>query len=84
MSCLLYTSNMPVMDGFEVLVQMNRNHWIEDIPVVMISSDDTASNIKQAYDMGVSDYIRRPFDLSLIHISVYSERDPANGCKTGT
>ena len=57
---------MPVMDGFEVLVQMNRNHWIEDIPVVMISSDDTASNIKQAYDMGVSDYIRRPFDAQVV------------------
>lgn len=45
---------------------MNRNHWIEDIPVVMISSDDTASNIKQAYDMGVSDYIRRPFDAQVV------------------
>ena len=57
---------MPVMDGFEVLVQMNRNHWIEDIPVVMISSDDTASNIKRAYNMGVSDYIRRPFDAQIV------------------
>ena len=63
---LLLDINMPVMDGFEVLVQMNRNHWIEDIPVVMISSDDTASNIKQAYDMGVSDYIRRPFDAQVV------------------
>ena len=57
---------MRVMDGVEGLVQMNRNHWIEDIPVVMISSDDTASNIKQAYDMGVSDYIRRPFDAQVV------------------
>ena len=65
-SLVLLDINMPVMDGFEVLVQMNRNHWIEDIPVVMISSDDTASNIKQAYDMGVSDYIRRPFDAQVV------------------
>ena len=65
-SLVLLDINMPVMDGFEVLVQMNRNHWIEDIPVVMISSDDTASNIKQAYDMGVSVYIRRPFDAQVV------------------
>ena len=65
-SLVLLDINMPVMDGFEVLVQMNRNHWIEDIPVVMISSDDTESNIKRAYDMGVSDYIRRPFDAQIV------------------
>lgn len=65
-SLVLLDINMPVMDGFEVLVQMNRNHWIEDIPVVMISSDDTESNIKRAYDMGVSDYIRRPFDAQVV------------------
>ena len=71
-SLVLLDINMPVMDGFEVLVQMNRNHWIEDIPVVMISSDDTASNIKRAYDMGVSDYIRRPFDAQVVFRRVFN------------
>lgn len=71
-SLVLLDINMPVMDGFEVLVQMNRNHWIEDIPVVMISSDDTASNIKRAYDMGVSDYIRRPFDAQVVFRRIFN------------
>lgn len=71
-SLVLLDINMPVMDGFEVLVQMNRNHWIEDIPVVMISSDDTESNIKRAYDMGVSDYIRRPFDAQVAFRRVFN------------
>ena len=71
-SLVLLDINMPVMDGFEVLVQMNRNHWIEDIPVVMISSDDTESNIKRAYDMGVSDYIRRPFDAQVVFRRVFN------------
>ena len=69
---ILMDINMPVMDGFEVLVQMNRNHWIEDIPVIMISSDDTESNIKRAYDMGVSDYIRRPFDAQIVFRRVFN------------
>ena len=71
-SLVLLDINMPVMDGFEVLVQMNRNHWIEDIPVVMISSDDTESNIKRAYDMGVSDYILRPFDAQVVFRRVFN------------
>lgn len=71
-SLVLLDINMPVMDGFEVLVQMNRNHWIEDIPVAMISSDDTESNIKRAYDMGVSDYIRRPFDAQVVFRRVFN------------
>ena len=71
-SLVLLDINMPVMDGFEVLVQMNRNHWIEDIPVVMISSDDSESNIKRAYDMGVSDYIRRPFDAQVVFRRVFN------------
>lgn len=71
-SLVLLDINMPVMDGFEVLVQMNRNHWIEDIPVVMISSDDTESNIKRAYDMGVSDYIRRLFDAQVVFRRVFN------------
>lgn len=51
---------MPVMDGFEVLALMNRNHWIEDTPVIMISSEDGAAYVRRAYEMGASDYISRP------------------------
>ena len=67
-SLVLLDIVMPVMDGFEVLSRMNRNHWIDDIPVILISSEDADPVIRRAYEMGVSDYINRPFDLSLIHI----------------
>ena len=40
-SLVLLDINMPVMDGFEVLRTMNTNHTIEDVPVIMISSDDS-------------------------------------------
>ena len=39
-SLVLLDINMPVMDGFEVLRTMNTNHTIEDVPVIMISSDE--------------------------------------------
>ena len=64
---LLLDINMPVMDGFEVLALMNRKHWIEDIPVIIISSENSASYVRRAYEMGVSDYISRPFDVQVVH-----------------
>lgn len=64
---LILDINMPVMDGFEVLALMNRKHWIEDIPVIMISSEDSASYVRRAYEMGASDYISRPFDVQVVH-----------------
>lgn len=64
---LLLDINMPVMDGFEVLALMNRKNWIEDIPVIMISSEDSASYVRRAYEMGASDYISCPFDVQVVH-----------------
>ena len=52
-SLVLLDIVMPGMDGFAVLEEMNRNHWIEDIPVIMISSEETESYIRRAYEMGV-------------------------------
>ena len=64
---VLLDINMPVMDGFEVLKDMNENHTIEDIPVIMISSDDSEAFIRKAYELGASDYISRPFDSRIVY-----------------
>ena len=66
-SLVLLDIVMPKMNGFEVLEVMNRNHWIEDIPVIMISSEDSESYIRRSYEMGVSDYISRPFDAKIVY-----------------
>ena len=66
-SLVLLDIVMPEMDGFEVLAAMNQNHWIEDIPVIMISNEDSDSYIRRAYEMGVSDYISRPFDAKIVY-----------------
>lgn len=66
-SVVLLDIIMPVMNGFEVLEKMNNNHWIEDIPVIMISSEDSDAVIRRAYEMGISDYISRPFDARVVY-----------------
>ena len=64
---VLLDINMPVMDGFEVLKAMNVNHTIEDIPVIMISSDDSDAAIRRSYELGSSDYVTRPFDARIVY-----------------
>lgn len=58
---------MPVVDGFGVLDVMKRYHWTDDTPVIMISTETSQSYIRKAYELGVTDYIRRPFDSFVIH-----------------
>lgn len=48
---VLLDINMPVLDGFEVLRAMNENQMIEDVPVIMISSEDSEEAIRRAYDL---------------------------------
>lgn len=57
---------MPEMNGFDVLTAMNNNRQIEDIPVVMISAENGIEHIERAYDLGVIDYISRPFDCMVV------------------
>ncbi|MCM1131794.1 MAG: diguanylate cyclase [Roseburia sp.] len=57
---------MPNMDGFEVLAYMNRNGWIKDIPVIVISSETSPSCMERAYELGVTDFINRPFDVWIV------------------
>ncbi len=64
---LLLDIVMPEMDGFEVLTVMNRNNWIEDIPVIMISAETAPSHVERAYNLGVTDFITRPFNALVVH-----------------
>lgn len=57
---------MPVIDGFGVLDVMKRYHWLDDTPVIMISTETSQSYIRKAYELGVTDYIRLPFDSFVI------------------
>ena len=58
---------MPGMDGFSVLDYMNLSRIIETVPVIMITGDESDETMKRAYDMGVSDFITRPFDMKVVY-----------------
>nr|WP_326127239.1 diguanylate cyclase [uncultured Oscillibacter sp.] len=66
-SLVLLDIVMPELDGFGVLDAMNQNHWIDDIPVIMISAESGSSHIERAYELGVTDFIARPFDALIVH-----------------
>lgn len=57
---------MPGKDGFDVLAYMNETHLIEEVPVIIITGDASVASIRRAYDLGVSDYINRPFDSKVV------------------
>lgn len=65
-SIVLLDIVMPGVDGFDVLSLMSRNGWIADIPVIMISSEDSDDSVLRAYELGASDYICRPFDSRIV------------------
>lgn len=71
-SLVLLDLVMPVMDGFGVLSYMNERNWIEDIPVIMISGEDSVSYVRRAFDLGVADYIKKPFDAQIVYRRVYN------------
>lgn len=63
---MLLDVHMPKMDGFGVLSIMNERHWIEEIPVIIISAEDDAVFVRRAYELGATDYMTRPFNASVV------------------
>ena len=69
---LLLDINMPRLDGFGVLEVMKQHNWLQEIPVIITSSEDDESFIQKAYELGVTDHIRRPFNLTVTQRRVSS------------
>lgn len=65
-SLVLLDVIMPEMDGYEVLVRLDRLGILEDLPVIMISAESSPGFITKAYDLGASDYVSRPFESTVV------------------
>ena len=89
-SLVLLDIIMPEMDGFEVLKHMTEEDWISNVPVIMISSEDSENYIRRAYEMGVTDYINRPFDANIVYqrvsntVKLYAKQRRLMALVTGT
>ena len=76
---------MPRMDGFGVLDFLNTKHWIDDIPVIMVSAEREAARMERAYALGATDFIVRPFDAFIVRhrvdntLLIYSKQKRLTG-----
>ena len=71
-SAFLLDIQMPVMDGFDVLAYMSKYRWIKEVPVVIISSENSPAYIERAYNLGAIDYIPRPFDETVVRRRIHN------------
>lgn len=77
---ILLDMNMPKMSGMDVLKVMNSHRWTEEIPVVIISAEDDSAIIQNAYELGATEYIVRPFQAFFVKhrvastLTLYSQR----------
>ena len=71
-SCVLLDIMMPGIDGFGVLDYMSENHLLDDVPVITITGDESETTVRKAYEMGVSDFINRPFDAKVVYRRVFN------------
>ncbi len=53
--------NMPGMNGIELLEKMKSDAVMQDIPVVIISTEGSKERIREMDDKGSSGYLRKPF-----------------------
>jgi diguanylate cyclase (GGDEF)-like protein len=88
-SLILLDIVMPEMDGFEVLAMMNKYHWIDEIPVILISAEYASSYVERAYELGVTDCVSRPFDAFILRrrvvnaIRLYAKQKKMDHLMTG-
>lgn len=61
---------MPIMDGFQFLEQLRKNHGFDSIRVVVLSALNSNEDIVKAYNMGANDFITKPIMLDKLMNSV--------------
>ncbi len=57
---------MPEVDGFMVLEVMRNQSWLKTIPVLVITAESKAEVESKCFEMGVSDFIKKPFDNAIV------------------
>jgi two-component system sensor histidine kinase/response regulator len=61
---ILLDTNMPVMNGHEMLERLRKDPDLKEIPVIMCTALCEAQDIAAASSYGISDYVTKPFDYA--------------------
>ncbi len=59
---ILLDLKMPGMTGLQLLQWMRTNREVRRVPVVVLTTDEAASTINAAYDLGANSYLVKPGD----------------------
>ncbi len=65
-SAVLLDLHMPGIDGFQVIQDFRRRGWIRKIPVLIITSENAVEIESRCLELGVSDFIHKPFESAVI------------------
>jgi DNA-binding response OmpR family regulator len=67
-SCFVLDINVPNIDGIKVLKKIRE--YYDEIPVIIISASVELDDIKQSYDFGCNDYLKKPFFIDELEIKI--------------
>jgi adenylate cyclase len=58
------------LDGFQVLQQLSEAGRLTDLPVIMISAVDEVQSVARCIELGIEDYLTKPFDSVLLRARI--------------
>ncbi len=67
-SCFILDINVPNIDGIKILKKIRE--FYDDVPVIIISASVELDVIKESYDFGCNDYLKKPFFIDELEIKI--------------
>lgn len=58
--------NMPVMNGFEFVVEVRKNKQYDDLPMMMVTTETEMAQVVKALEAGANEYVMKPFTKEMI------------------
>ena len=69
-SCVILDVMMPEVDGFTVAQRIRKNAETSEIPILMLTALSQVSNKVNGFNIGVDDYLVKPFDMEELQVRV--------------
>lgn len=71
---ILLDLNMPVMNGFEVLSQLQAKNLSSRTPIVILTTSSDKDQVNRSYDLGASSFIIKPRKYTELQVMAYNLR----------